>query len=313
MKKFLLGVMLLFGYGLTVAQTSDTPLFYNTFDDSASMARDWVSIDGDADGRSWYHERIGFFPTTCDGNDNSGFAAVLWNQNLKENNDWLITASPVALPAGKSHISFYYGLAQPFYEEYINVYCGKTADTAAEGLMKLGTVMVNNTGWYFAHFDFEPQDAGDYYFSFQYHTPESNEYGVMLDNVLIDKGIYVGTPDLAISNVILPPASCSMGAERIGVRVRNDGTADITEWTMTYSVNGGTPVRETFTRRLGEGGSDTVYFLQTADFSEPDTDYEVEVRAEVVSAVGGKQEEKIGNNTGKNTVVHMEPVNRLPY
>ncbi|MDE7150521.1 MAG: choice-of-anchor J domain-containing protein, partial [Bacteroidales bacterium] len=254
------------------------PPYYCTFDNAQVLEDEWIVIDGDADGRSWYYEWKGFFDP-CDGNESSGFAAVLWNQDGEANEDWMITAAPVSLPAGTSNISFYYGLAQPFFVEKLRVFYSKTPDTAMEKLTELGEfeIMVH-AGWYFAHIDFELPEAGDYYFSFLYQVPDDNQYGVMLDNIRIDKGAFVGTPDLQVERVVLPPASCNLGiAERIGVSLHNVGSTDITKWAMTYSVNGGEPVREVFTETLAEGESKLAYFTQTADLSVAGNEYQVAV------------------------------------
>lgn len=308
--------MLLLCVGLTMAQNTKTPVqppYYCTFDSAGVIDNEWIVIDGDGDGRSWYYEWNGFF-YPCDGNEKSGFAAVLWNKDGNENEDWMITASPISLPQGENHISFYYGLAQPFYVERLKVFYSKTPDTALAKLTELGTFEISvRTGWYFAHVDFDLAEAGDYYFSFLYQVPDDNQYGVMLDNIRIDKGKFVGTPDIRIERILLPAASCNLGAsERIGVQLKNEGSADISKWAMTYSINGKTPVHDTLSRMLAEGQSDTAYFKLPADFSVPGTEYEVEVSVEVLQS-SGHPEEKINNNTAKNKVSHFSPLEQLPF
>lgn len=308
--------MLLLFVGLTMAQNAKAPVqppYYCTFDSAGVIDNEWIVIDGDRDGRSWSYEWNGFF-YPCDGNVLSGFAAVLWNKDGNENEDWMITASPVSLPKGANHISFYYGLAQPFYVERLKVFYSKTPDTARAKLTELGTFEISvRTGWYFAHVDFELAEADDYYFSFLYQVPNDNQYGVMLDNIRIDKGKFVGTPDMRIERILLPTASCNLGtSERIGVQLKNEGSADITKWAMTYSINGGTPVHDTLSRVLAEGQSDTAYFKMPADLSAPGTDYEVAVSVEVLEC-NGHAEANTANNTAKNKVSHFSPLDQLPF
>ncbi|MBK9542826.1 MAG: S8 family peptidase [Bacteroidetes bacterium] len=78
--------------------------------------------------------------------------------------------------------------------------------------------------------------------------------------------------DLSMVNMISPLPGNLFGCQNlsavpISVNLRNDGMNTVTNFTISYSINGGTPVSEVYNGSLVHGAYLTYTFLTTADFS----------------------------------------------
>ena len=74
--------------------------------------------------------------------------------------------------------------------------------------------------------------------------------------------------DIAVTSVSLPVTSIDLtDAEDITVRLTNNGSDDMSGFSISYSVNGASPVTETFHGTLKGGESADYCFNTKADFS----------------------------------------------
>ena len=85
--------------------------------------------------------------------------------------------------------------------------------------------------------------------------------------------------DVGVTSIDEFDAGCGLSAsEIITVELTNFGTNSQTAFPMSYSVNGGAAVTESYSGTLaGSGGVDTFSFATTADFSLPSTVYSVQI------------------------------------
>lgn len=82
--------------------------------------------------------------------------------------------------------------------------------------------------------------------------------------------------NLAVSQIIKPfnkevPTCISSNASPVSVKLANAGTNPITNIQLSYSVNGGTAVNETFTGTIAPGGNTTFTFTTPVDLSTAGT------------------------------------------
>lgn len=105
----------------------------------------------------------------------------------------------------------------------------------------------------------------DFQAKFIYDDQNVWDWYVGLDNV----SIYVPPSDDALAQEALAPVNgCGMTAtEIVSFSVYNNGTNDITSFDASYSVDGGTPVTETFNITIPSAGTDTLTFAVPADMS----------------------------------------------
>lgn len=117
--------------------------------------------------------------------------------------------------------------------------------------------------------------------------------------------LHVAT-DIAVTSVSLPVASIDLtDAEDITVRLTNNGSDDMSGFSISYSVNGASPVTETFHGTLKGGESADYCFNTKADFSGKGS-YEVNV------SVYDDRDMIASNNSMLAKTRNLSPVNP-PY
>lgn len=142
------------------------------------------------------------------------------------------------------------------------------------------------------------------------NTPATTAYRFILDDVRVKTAVQ---NDQGISAVVGPvnnPTNCALGSVAPSVRITNYGVATQTTSTIKYSVNGGTPVSETFTLTppLATNQTRVVTFSQAnaIDFSAPGR-YSITVYTEIA----GEDEDSRRNDTLKNYVINVTAPNTL--
>ncbi|MCM1555884.1 MAG: choice-of-anchor J domain-containing protein, partial [Bacteroides sp.] len=140
-----------------------------------------------------------------------------------------------------------------------------------------------------------------------------NQEEVYIDNVrIMQEVVAADVLDLRLAKLILPASSTTVAQESISVEVQNRGSVDITAVTLTYKVDVGTPVEETFTLEnpLEPGIKTTLAFTEKADFSASGR-HEVMVEIREVTANTTSQEDPEGNSMSGH-VTRLSP-HTLPY
>ena len=158
-------------------------------------------------------------------------------------------------------------------------------------------------------FNFTADEEGEYYFAV-HACSEADMFGIILYNVDIDDGRYVAAPDLSVDRVIVPMSSTQLSnAETISVEVSNRSEAEITDFGLTYKINGGSDVSQSNLGTLAPGESKVVEFEQKADFSAEGSYEVVVVASNIVSDLA---EENTENNTASATAIHYAPAD-VPF
>lgn len=286
-------------------EARQTPVLFD-FNDSLSV-EDWIVVDANGDGDTWFHVK-GY---DADNNPNGGLFASYGSRKMASD-EYLVTLRPIRLQKGANHISFQYNGSYEGYYENMRVLCGKSSEvkdmTEIAKLEKFDGKMK----YLFHAIDMDVAEAGAYYFAFHACSP-ADQIGIKLDNVKVDTGVHSGVPDLTIEQVMLPISSCGLtDKEYIGAIIYNQGQGSLFNYTLSYSIDGGEPVTQTFTKEIGFGAKDTLYFDQTADFSQKDRLYEIKVSG-VVNEVGEQvAEDSIWNNVNTGKVRHYTPA-QMPF
>lgn len=285
------------------------PPYICAFDYKKVLEEEWIVTDQDGDGKSWVYATSENYPT-FDGNDESGFLAVGYNETTPSAN-YLITKAPIRMAAGSAYVAFHHASRGGNYKERIRVYYSEEGNDDVSKMTLIGELEDSTLVWKFSVMPFEVKAAGDYYFCFL-HCSDADQYNMYLDNVEIGEGVFVGKPDLKVEQVMLPFSACGLGtAEKVGVLVTNVGTASVTEMELSYAVNEGTPVVEK-NGTLAPCETRMFYFGQTADFSEEGIAYAVSVSVTVLES-DGEREEQLGNNTKIGSVTHFLPFESFPF
>lgn len=294
MKKILLLVALQSAV-LVGAQTSSEHIFYEDFATKNNFSVNWTVTDANGDNKTWeYIDET----SSEDADGGIGLAKYLYERNNAAN-DYLTTREPITLNAGTNCLSFYYRTSTTRNKESLEVLYGKSKDfSTMKVLTTLTEVSINK--WDISINNFEVEEAGEYYFSFHI-TSAKNQAGFWLDNIAIDEGGFIGTPDIILENLILPASDCSLGSAPIGVTVKNIGTGPVNGFNLYYEIDDANKVTQEFTNKIAVGGSMDVMFTTPVDFSGIDQAYNVKV----VANCDGQT--LMDNDTIKGRVINLSP------
>lgn len=107
--------------------------------------------------------------------------------------------------------------------------------------------------------------------------------------------------DVVANAIYLPASSFTLtNAETVSFKLTNSGNVAESNFSVSYAVNGGTPVSETYTGTLAPGAVDTFVFATLADFSAYDT-FDVCATATIAG------DATTANNTICGTTIHKQP------
>ncbi|MDE7150549.1 MAG: hypothetical protein K2O01_09180, partial [Bacteroidales bacterium] len=286
-----------------IQEAAATPAGVNlsfTFDDEASFTENWNVYNGNA-GMKWVWSNG---ELRCEFRGSS------------DANNWIYTKNKVHLAAGKATIRFKYRSQWGDDAVQVGAYYGTSFQNGATGLTEIGTKLSTESSAYeLAEFEFDVAEAGDYVFCLGNLTDALDGGYLCIDDIEIIQEAAEPTPedrlDLVLSELVLPVSSMTLGnAETIGVKVTNKGTVEITKITLTYTVNEGIPVEQTFEEALAANASTTLTFTQKADFSAAGA-YVVAVAVKSVEAAAEATENPEGNSLSGH-VTHLAP-HTLPY
>ena len=266
------------------------PPFLCTFSQESDMDM-WRILNPDNDETWAWHQ---------DGHARIGYDMSYFNPL----DDYLVTLSPIRLEAGKAYIAFDYSSLQDIYKESLAVLYGTSPNPEdMETIVSFDSIGFGNPFLTFTD-TLDIEAAGNYYFAFHaFSMPD--QFGIRIDNVEIGQDGYAPSPDLQIDQILLPSSACGLGDENIiQATVSNQGKAGIEQFSLSYTVNGGEAVSQSF-GPLAAGEETTVSFETPADFSAEGTIYVVEVSGTIE---GGVPEINTENNQAQASVTHYAPV-----
>lgn len=290
----------------TVYHVAPVPApFICNFDDETSM-ENWVVIDNNGDGSSWLWNEDSY-ETEPEG---SGSAYISTSSISLDKPEYLVTLSPVSLKAGNNYITWFYHVDSWGSDEHITILYGKTSNV--DEMEVLGDrPSLTDMEWTFDIINFTLEEAGDYYFAFA-AKQGADAWNYSIDNVKIAEGIFYGVPDLNVDLALVPISSCGLGSEKIGMRITNIGQGDVSKYSITYTINDGEAVTETFEEKIAVKETKEIYFTNAVDFSTPDTKYNITMSISAIAQGEEKPEESLSNNTISTNIIHYTPA-ELPF
>jgi len=97
------------------------------------------------------------------------------------------------------------------------------------------------------------------------------ESGAEITGFAIPFNVRIPTKDASVSAFISPVTSCGLTNESVTVAIDNLGSTAISGFPVSYTINGGTPVTETFSGTIASGTSQNYTFTQQANLSASGT------------------------------------------
>jgi Secretion system C-terminal sorting domain len=141
-------------------------------------------------------------------------------------------------------------------------------------------------------------------FALRYRVTDGGPLGANSNYIGIDQ-LEISTPaavDGGVTAINGLVSGCGLSATTsIEVTINNNGASAITGFPVSYTINAGTPVVETYTASIAAGASANYTFTATADFSAPNT-YNI-VAATAISGDGNA-----ANDASNTSVDNIAPV-----
>ena len=274
--------------------------YHCSFDEDTDTG-EWNIIDANDDGSSWFIDLI------------YGYAFVEYSWDGYDTDDYLVTVNPIVLESGTNNIVVTYNGYDEFYEERFEIVYGTSSNVEEMTVLKqipdfYGSYDKN----YEVAVDFNVKEAGNYFFAI-HGTSKANQYGLIIEDVLIDKGSYNGNPDLVATRINLPLSNCSLGSdEKTSVEVSNAGTADAISFDIEWYLDDKLTNTQNVSQAIAPQSSIIVENSMPVDLSA--TGKHV-VKAQIVNVVQGENsspEEKTDNNVAQQTVIHYTPTD-VPF
>jgi hypothetical protein len=266
-------------------------------DNFTSSHLNWSIIDDNEDGQTWFR---------YNGGRNGNRMFYVNEGTYMDGNDYLITISPVEMPAGNSFFQVWYKTDQlagyQVYESFELLY-GKS--NKINSLTTIGGVVhATNTNWLPLAIPIQLEEAGDYYFAIKVTSPGNVNYALSISDVTIDTGGL--KPDLLIQYVLAPTSGCGASAtEKVGFKVLNEGAVPVTSFAINYSIDG-QQGSQTFNKSIATMESEIVYLDPEFDFSQMDKTYKI------IASVATPNDYNSSNDSISSSVVTSTPL-ELPF
>lgn len=278
------------------AQNGDgaLPLPYTCdFASADKFAEEWTVVNNNEDYMTW--EFIDWNPGP-DGNPGCAYCST----NAVTGNDDYLISPPLAMEAGANHVKFAAKGVREDGPETLEIYIGTSTDVGGMTMLKAYTL--TTTEWQQKAFNFNVDADGTYYIAIR--STSKDGFSTYLDDVTIGKGETELTPALTVSEVLTPYSQCDYSAETVlGAKIRNTGTGDAANVTLTYTVNGGATVTETFDTAIPADSTVALYFKTPADM-EAEGNYTINVTAQC-----GESLAEGGKSVSHKAVLEQLPLN----
>ncbi len=231
----------------------------------------WTVVDVNSDGRTW---EPGYNSTTY---ANTGSrSARFFNSSTIPGNDYLFTEC-FYLEAGTTYkVEFWYRAEGASYAQNTDLVVATDVTPASVIDTLVQLQLFTNTTHQLASGIYTPATNGVYYFGWYAYSPGNNWYSYIDDiNIRILAPLDAGV--VSIDNVDdMEDGGSSINMQ---VTIKNYGSQTLTTMPVSYSINGGAWVTNTWTGSIDADEEDMFTF--TTPFIVPDGDYTICVRTEL--------------------------------
>lgn len=292
---------------LTANDTLDTEInnipvlqspFSEDFSSDSLWRTRWTIIDHNEDLFTWDWERDSLL---C---RNHKTGAAMLSFTMQASDDYLVT-HPIAVPAGDNHFLIRYRAESRNYPERMAVLFGFDPDPAKMQVLDTLDQIVNEN-YYTYSYSFNL--AQDSICHFGVHgISDADQLALLVDDFYVGPGIYQGTPDLILEEVILPPSGCELSEAAVQLQVSNMGDDRVKEIKAYYTLQGASDsVFQTFPVELGVGVRTILAFDSTFSVAEGNS---CTILAGLLPA---EREDSLRNNTGEASVRNLGSIESFP-
>lgn len=275
-------------YSLSPYDVSSGPLTMGFETADNFVQNGWTILDNNGDGITW---------DLTSNRAHSGSVSIQSNYSATlDADDWFFSPC-MNLQASKQYaVSFYYRVRSGTYPENLTVNLMSDANPSQQVTTLIDFQDINNNTYVVAQAKFSPPSDGDYNIGF-YTWSVANMWQIIIDDIKVYE---VPPYDAGITEIFSPQTgSCSLSnAEQINVAVTNFGSNPISNFDVSYRVNGGSLVTETISSTIDVDSTLDFTFSTTQNLS-PKGDYNIEVYSSLPSDAGS------WNDTMKTSVTSI--------
>lgn len=265
---------------------------FETFDDFSTWK---ISEDANGDNQTWVVRTDG-------GNSGDGYVSINAH-TINNNNDWFFT-SCLNLEAGSPYkLSFY--LSADSIRNF-KVMLGTAPNAASMTQTVSDMPNVSTAGYQNMVTTINVSSTGTYYLGFQdYSVPDLNFPRMNIDDLFMYK---VSPIDAAVTNIVSPSTTgCTLSAaDSVTITIANIGTSALSNFDVSYSIDGGAPITETVLNIILPDSTFDYTFATTADLSAVAT-YNILAYTSVIGDGG------IWNDTSFSGAISLNPISTLPF
>ncbi|MBI5217972.1 MAG: choice-of-anchor J domain-containing protein [Bacteroidia bacterium] len=261
----------------------------------ASETFDWTVVNANNDAKTWTINTTSTYAHT-------GTQSAMYSYNTAEAaDDWLITPCINLNTASIYKLEYFFRVRSATYPENLEVYYGASPDPASMTNLLFDHNSITNTTFQPSDTIFTVPGTGVYYFGFHTYS-DADMWNIYLDDVSITE---VFPNDLGVLNVTLPQPECGLGGIAVTAAIVNYGQNPASNFDITYTVNGVSPVTENYTGTLQPGDTLNFTFIQQATVTSPG-DYIISVSVNLTG------DNNTVNNSASDTTTNLAPVT-APY
>ena len=281
------------------AQCNDLSSAINQgFEDGTENSK-WTILDNNSDGDTW--EVYGSSTSA-----NTGDSSLKYTYNSSNNADDWAFSHCLDLKAGSNYeVSYYTKVGISSFPEKLMVLLtnGTMPNTVVDTLNDHNNM--NWTSYQTSSASFSVPSDGIYYIGFKSYSL-ADQYTLYIDDITIRKVVPADAAAIKLTSSASDACDIS-STETITIDFVNFGSNPITSIGLSYSVNSGTAVNETYTpsSAIASGDTASYTFSATADFS-------VDGSYNVSGTVNLTGDSDASNNTTSLTIKNLSPV-ATPY
>ena len=278
------------------ATRDNTVVFSEGFEFSGTaLENGWTSSDEDGDGNNWalmQFPHSGSYSITSASYDN--------NSGPLTPNNWLISpAIDLTAQSGTIKLGYYVaGTDDSWYREHYKVCISTTNASVSSFTNTVFEETIPQSGWNERAVDISSYAGQTIYVAFV-HYNITDMYVIALDDV----SVFVDqSTDAAVSGITAPThgdfSTCALSNEEdVTISVINNGGAPISNFEVSYTINGGAAVTETVTASVAPAETYEYTFTQKANLSAVGT-------YTIVASVNLTGDETAANNNASMTITN---------
>ena len=278
------------------ATRDNTVVFSEGFEFSGTaLENGWTSSDEDGDGNNWalmQFPHSGSYSITSASYDN--------NSGPLTPNNWLISpAIDLTAQSGTIKLGYYIaGTDDAWFREHYKVCISTTNASVSSFTNTVFEETIPQSGWNERAVDISSYAGQTIYVAFV-HYNITDMYMIALDDV----SVFVDqSTDAAVAGITAPThgdfSTCALSNEEdVTISVINNGGAPISNFEVSYTINGGAAVTETVTASVAPAETYEYTFTQKANLSAVGT-------YTIVASVNLTGDETAANNNASMTITN---------